>query len=69
MHATQRQTQTAGLITWHMIEFWMENNYKDVWDALKDRKGESLCSNVNSFFSAIFIYGSENMIKQISVKW
>jgi hypothetical protein len=66
--ALEKPSESSGAIMWKFIEFWMKKYYHGVWKILKGYKGEYIPGNVKSIFNGIFIYGIENMTKQICVE-
>jgi hypothetical protein len=62
-----KKSNRKNAIIWKFVEVWMEKEYIDVWNSVRDFSGRSVCKNIKSIFSAIFTYGIENMNHQINI--
>jgi hypothetical protein len=65
LRSLKQQSEKTGSIIWKIVEFWMVKHYKDVYDGIKEGKGNRIINNFKSFFNSIFVYGIENMNKKM----
>ncbi|KNZ56362.1 uncharacterized protein VP01_2420g1 [Puccinia sorghi] len=60
-HSSRCASQRPSGILWNFIEFWMESNYKAVWNEVKEFNNLHARKAVKSFFDTIFSYGIETL--------
>jgi hypothetical protein len=68
LNSAGRPSQKSGAIIWKFIEFWMEKYYNGVWIFLREYQKKCIANNVKSFFNGVYIYGIENMTRNIALK-
>ncbi|KNZ57388.1 uncharacterized protein VP01_2172g4 [Puccinia sorghi] len=60
-NAVRNHTKKPSGIMWKFIDFWMEFNYKALWNNVKEKNGFHSRKLFKSFFNTIFYHGIEIM--------